>query len=295
MTTTPVTAPTTTTPSLYTTGSKATVPKQQFDKEVFLNLLVAQLRNQDPSSPMDTTEMMSQSSQLASMEKLTELTDTGRESFALLQFDLSPVRGLIVTRATLRIHRNPDPVPLHREPLFGIRPDLVDKYPTHDDKKAFWRLPTLYKSVQEKNKDIGKQFPLIMSSGRLVEYEGGGEETRSNPWLAELQQEMFVEINPKAAADRGIRNGDRVWLLGATGARLNVQALVTERVGPDTVWMPFHFSGRWQGTDLLPYYPAGAHPVVRGEAVNTATTYGYDSVTMMQETKTTVCQVEKAA
>ena len=44
----------------------------------------------------------------------------------------------------------------------------------------------------------------------------------------------------------------------------------------------------------LSYYPEGAHPVVRGEAVNTATTYGYDSVTMMQETKTTVCQVERA-
>ena len=42
-----------------------------------------------------------------------------------------------------------------------------------------------------------KQFPLIMTSGRLVEYEGGGDETRSNPWLAELQQEMFVEINPE--------------------------------------------------------------------------------------------------
>jgi formate dehydrogenase major subunit len=52
--------------------------------------------------------------------------------------------------------------------------------------------------VQQKNKDIGKTFPLIMTSGRLVEYEGGGEETRSNPWLAELQQEMFVEINPAA-------------------------------------------------------------------------------------------------
>ena len=37
-----------------------------------------------------------------------------------------------------------------------------------------------------------------------------------------------------------------------------------------------------------------AAPVVRGEAVNTATTYGYDSVTMMQETKTTVCNIEKA-
>jgi len=137
-------------------------------------------------------------------------------------------------------------------------------------------------------------YPFILPSGRLVEYEGGGEETRSNPWLAGLQQEAYVEINPKTAADRGIRNGDRVWLLGATGARLNVQALVTERVDAGTVWMPFHFSGRWQGADMLAYYPKGAAPVVRGEAVNTATTYGYDSVTMMQETKTTVCNIEKA-
>ena len=62
-----------------------------------------------------------------------------------------------------------------------------------------------------------------------------------------------------------------------------------------TVWLPFHFSGHWQGVDLKAYYPDGAAPVIRGEAVNTATTYGYDSVTMMQETKTTVCQVERAA
>ncbi len=190
----------------------------------------------------------------------------------------------------------PDAIPKHREPLYGTRPDMIAKYPTHDDKKAFWRLPTLYKTVQDKavSDKLYEKFPLILTSGRLVEYEGGGEETRSNPWLAELQQEAFVEINPKAAAERGLRNGDRCWLVGAAGARLNVQALVTERVAPDTVWMPFHFSGRWQGQDLLPYYPAGAHPVVRGEAVNTATTYGYDSVTMMQETKTTICQIEKA-
>ncbi|MBP8895027.1 MAG: formate dehydrogenase subunit alpha, partial [Ottowia sp.] len=190
----------------------------------------------------------------------------------------------------------PDSIPQHREPLYGTRPDLVAKYPTHDDKKAFWRLPTLFKTVQEKNvaDKMYEKFPLILTSGRLVEYEGGGEETRSNPWLAELQQESFIEINPKAAAARGIRNGDRCWVLTPTGARLNVQALVTERVGPDTTWMPFHFSGRWQGVDMLPYYPEGAHPVVRGEAVNTGTTYGYDSVTMMQESKTTICNVEKA-
>jgi formate dehydrogenase major subunit len=190
----------------------------------------------------------------------------------------------------------PDPIPQHREPLYGTRPDLMEKYPTHADKKAFWRLPTLYKSVQDKNiaDKVHEKFPLILTSGRLVEYEGGGEETRSNPWLAELQQEAFVEINPKTAADRGIRNGERVWLKSPTGARLNVQAMVTERVDTGTVWMPFHFSGRWQGEDMLKYYPKGAAPIVRGEAVNTGTTYGYDSVTMMQETKTTVCNIERA-
>jgi formate dehydrogenase major subunit len=194
----------------------------------------------------------------------------------------------------------PDPIPKHREPLYSTRPDLVAKYPTHDDRKAFWRLPTLYKSVQEKVKDIGKDYPLIMTSGRLVEYEGGGEETRSNPYLAELQQDMFVEINPKAANDRGIRNGEYVWVKTppmqglADFKGIKVKALVTERVDAETVFLPFHFSGRWGGVDMAPYYPQGAMPVVRGEAVNTATTYGYDTVTMMQETKTTVCQIERA-
>ena len=189
----------------------------------------------------------------------------------------------------------PDGIPQHREPLYSPRPDMVEKYPQHDDVKSMWRLPTLFKSVQLKavKDEMHKKYPLILTSGRLVEYEGGGEETRSNPWLAELQQDNFVEINPKSAADRDIRNGEYVWVSTPSGAKLKVKAQVTERVGPDTCFIPFHFSGWWQGQDMLPYYPDGAAPIVRGEAVNTATTYGYDRVTMMQETKTTLCQVAK--
>ena len=192
----------------------------------------------------------------------------------------------------------PDGIPQHREPLYSPRPDLVAKYPTHDDKKAFWRLPTLYKTVQDANvkNEIAKKYPLILTSGRLVEYEGGGEETRSNPWLAELQQENFIEINPKDANERGIRDNEYVWVQSATGkGKLKVKAMVTPRVAPGTTFIPFHFSGWWQGKDLIAKYPDGAAPLVRGESVNTATTYGYDSVTMMQETKTTLCQVEKFA
>ena len=190
----------------------------------------------------------------------------------------------------------PDGIPQHREPLYSPRPDLVEKYPTHDDVKVLWRLPTMFKSVQQKAvaDKMHEKFPLILTSGRLVEYEGGGDETRSNPWLAELMQDNFVEINPKAAADRGIRSGEYVWVSTPSGAKIKVKAKVVEAVGPDTVFVPFHFAGWWQGEDMLPYYPEGAAPIVRGEAVNTATTYGYDRVTMMQETKTTLCQVAKA-
>ncbi|MGA8050661.1 MAG: molybdopterin dinucleotide binding domain-containing protein, partial [Burkholderiales bacterium] len=151
----------------------------------------------------------------------------------------------------------PDGIPQHREPLYSPRPDLVEKYPANDDVKVLWRLPTLFKSVQQKavaDKDYEK-FPLILTSGRLVEYEGGGEETRSNPWLAELMQDNFIEINPKAAADRGLRDGEYVWVSTPSGAKLKIKALVTERVAADTCFVPFHFSGWWQGQDMLPYYP----------------------------------------
>jgi flagellar basal-body rod modification protein FlgD len=69
--------------SLFTTSTSSATPKKEMDQEVFLALLVAQMRYQDPTSPMDTTEMMAQSTQLASMEQLTAVADTSRESFAL--------------------------------------------------------------------------------------------------------------------------------------------------------------------------------------------------------------------
>ena len=68
-------------------------------------------------------------------------------------------------------------------------------------------------------------------------------------------------------------------------------AMVTERVGAGVAFMPFHFGGHLEGVDLRHKYPDGADPYVLGEASNTAQTYGYDSVTQMQETKTTLCKI----
>ena len=185
----------------------------------------------------------------------------------------------------------PDPVPIHREPLYTNRRDLVADYPTYADKQAY-RLPTLYKTIQDQ--DFSKDYPMILTSGRLVEYEGGGDESRSNPWLAELQQEMFVEINTRDANNMGIRDGQQVWVEGAEGAKVKVAAMVTERVGEGVAFMPFHFGGHFEGKDLRDKYPAGADPYVLGESANTAMTYGYDSVTQMQETKASLCKITAA-
>ncbi|WP_286253363.1 formate dehydrogenase subunit alpha [Marinobacter shengliensis] len=185
----------------------------------------------------------------------------------------------------------PDPVPLHREPLYTNRRDLIEDYPTYAD-KTFWRVPTLYESIQKN--DFSKDFPIILTSGRLVEYEGGGDETRSNPWLAELQQDMFIEVNPRDANNMNIRDGRDVWVSGPEGARIKVKAMVTERVGEGVAFMPFHFGGHLQGEDRRHKYPKGADPYVLGESTNTVQTYGYDSVTQMQETKCTLCAIEPA-
>ena len=189
----------------------------------------------------------------------------------------------------------PDAIPVHREPIYSPRPDLVAKYPTLPDAKQF-RVPNIGFTMQKAavDKGLAKEFPLVFTSGRLVEFEGGGEETRSNKWLAELQQDMFIEINPMDATDRGIKDGAWVWVLGAEGARARMKALVTERVGKGVAWCPFHFAGWFQGVDQRSKYPAGADPVVLGESANTLTTYGYDPVTGMQEPKATLCQIRAA-
>jgi formate dehydrogenase major subunit len=192
----------------------------------------------------------------------------------------------------------PDPIPVHREPIYTPRPDLVAKYPTRPDAKEF-RVPNTGFTVQKTavEKGIAKQFPLVLTSGRLVEYEGGGEETRSNKWLAELQQDMFIEINPADAAERGIKDGAWVFVWGPEmegGKATRMKALVTERVGKGVTWCPFHFAGWFQTVDQRRKYPQGSDPIVLGESVNTITTYGFDPVTGMQEPKATLCQVKAA-
>ncbi|WP_372698471.1 flagellar hook assembly protein FlgD [Arthrobacter sp. JSM 101049] len=68
-----------------TTAAPVRTPKKTMDSEVFMHLLVTQLANQDPSSPMDTNQMIAQTTQLASMERLNALSATQDTALAVQQ------------------------------------------------------------------------------------------------------------------------------------------------------------------------------------------------------------------
>jgi flagellar basal-body rod modification protein FlgD len=72
--------------SLYTNSvAGATPANQQMNSQMFLQLLVTQLKTQDPDSPMDSDAMITQTSQLASMQALTTLSDTQSSNYSLEQ------------------------------------------------------------------------------------------------------------------------------------------------------------------------------------------------------------------
>ena len=75
---------------------------------------------------------------------------------------------------------------------------------------------------------------------------------------------------------------------------LTIRRIELVYIAVDVAFLPFHFGGHMEGKDLRDKYPEGADPYVLGEAANTAMTYGYDSVTLMQETKCSLCNIERA-
>ena len=72
--------------SLYTSGtSTKPASNSQMNSQMFLQLLVTQLKTQDPNAPMDSNTLITQTSQLASMQALATLSDTQTSNYSLQQ------------------------------------------------------------------------------------------------------------------------------------------------------------------------------------------------------------------
>ncbi len=217
----------------------------------------------------------------------TDLTNKTIE--AALKKGMAPFGN---ARARMYVWTFPDPVPVHREPIHTPRPDLIADYPTYKDKKIHYRCFTPFEGVQ--SAEACKEYPLILTTGRIVHHMGGGALTRANRWLSELAPEMYAEVNPKTANDYGLLDGDWIWVESPQKGKIKVRVRISRRVDPLTIFLPYHFGGVFEGVSRIDRFPEGTAPYVVGESANVVTNYGYDIVTQMQETKTGLCQIRKA-
>ncbi len=189
-----------------------------------------------------------------------------------------------------------DPVPIHREPIESPRPDLIEEWPAFGKQTNLYRLDQNNEKVQERATKRAQQegFETIMTTGRQVEHQGGGAESRSNLFLADLQPHMYAEIHPKKAEEVGVDGGELVVVSTTNRGSVLVKARVTHRVNEHEVFLPFHWGGIYKGKSLEERYPEGHVPYAIGDSVNIITAPGYDSETQMQETKPALVRVRKA-
>jgi formate dehydrogenase major subunit len=121
------------------------------------------------------------------------------------------------------------PLPTHYEPLESPVENAL--YP------AVGGNPVALTWDREGNRIAAPQdprYPVAASTFRLTEQHTAGTMSRNLPWLAELQPEMFCELDPALAADRGIVDGE--WMTIYTErAEIEARAKVTNRIRPLTL------------------------------------------------------------
>jgi assimilatory nitrate reductase catalytic subunit len=91
--------------------------------------------------------------------------------------------------------------------------------------------------------DLRPDAPVYLITGRVLQHYQSGAQTRRVPVLAAAQPEPFAEIHPLLADRIGVADGEPVRVTSARGEAVAV-AHVTESARPDSVFMPFHWSGQ---------------------------------------------------
>jgi len=193
-----------------------------------------------------------------------------------------------------------DTVPVHREPIESPFPKLVEEWPANGQQRNFYRVDQNNAREQQRamdiihNQDEGPELDTIMTTGRQVEHQGGGAETRSNVHTADLQPHMYAEITPNKAEELGVDGGDLIVISSTDRGSVLVKARVTDRPNDREVFLPFHWGGVFKGKSQEHKYPEGMVPYAIGDSANAITSRGYDVETQMQETKVSMVAVRPA-
>jgi formate dehydrogenase major subunit len=131
------------------------------------------------------------------------------------------------------------------------------------------------------------RFPYVITTYRLTEHHTAGGMSRWLSWLSELMPEMFCEVSPELAEERGLRNGE--WATISTArAEIEARVLVTRRVRP----LRMGKGGRRVVHQIgLPYH-WGSKGLVTGDASNELVSFVADPNVSIQETKALTGTIE---
>jgi len=139
------------------------------------------------------------------------------------------------------------------------------KFKTPDGKAHF--NPTPYREASEV---ADKDFPVILTTGRVVSQYLSGTQTRRIGKLVDQYPEPLLEIHPKLAYQFGIKNGDLVKVKTRRG-EAEFAAQLVESIREDTVFIPYHWGGK--------------------QSVNQLTIGTLDPISRIPEFKVCACQL----
>jgi formate dehydrogenase major subunit len=174
------------------------------------------------------------------------------------------------------------PLPTHYEPhespvrnaLYGQQGNPTRKIYGRPDNPSNPSPPELH----------GEVFPFVFTTARLTEHHTAGGMSRTLPYLSELQPELFVEVSPELAAQRGLQHLGWAHVITSRAA-VEAKVVVTDRMAPlrvqdrivHQIWMPYHWG------------PVG---LVRGDVVNDLFGVVVDPNVFIQESKVATCDIQ---
>jgi len=140
------------------------------------------------------------------------------------------------------------------------------------------------------NMDIYKsndpKYPIVCTTYRVSEHWQTGVMTRWQPWLLEMQPQLFVEMSKELAKMKGIKNGEKVIVESARG-KVEAVAIVTVR------FRPFNIEGNVVHQVGLPYHYGWVYPKNGGDSANLLTPSAGDPNTRIPDTKAFMVNVRK--
>jgi formate dehydrogenase major subunit len=166
------------------------------------------------------------------------------------------------------------PLPTHYEPHESPFDNLLYSQRSNPTRQLFGR------DVNPYNPPASEAYPYVVSTYRLTEHHTAGAMSRTLPYLSELQPQLFCEVSPELAAERGLEHGGWATIVTARTA-IEARVLVTERMKPlgvqgrtvHQVGLPYHWGSRGlttgdTGNDL---FPVALDPNVHIQEVKAAT------------------------